>query len=74
MAEVQVGSEAVARLVTVALDVGDDAGVEVDNLEFCLDALLAEPPFVRARPVINRCTGDVLRLTYLEVDDDDPDD
>ena len=73
MAEAQVGRDAVAQVVTVALEVGDDAGVEVSNLQFCLEALLTEPPFSNAQPVIHTCRGDALRLTYLEVDDDRPD-
>lgn len=73
MAEVQVGRETMAQVVTVGLDVGDDAGVEVENLRFCLEALLTEPPFTAAQPVIHTCRGDVLRLAYLEVDDDRPD-
>ena len=73
MAEAQVGRDAVAQVVTVALEVGDDAGVEVSNLQFCLEALLTEPPFSNAQPVIHVCRGDVLRLAYLEVDDDRPD-
>ena len=70
MAEAQVGRAAVPQVVTVALEVGDDAGVEVGNLQFCLEALLTEPPFSNAQPVIHACRGDVLRLAYLEVDDD----
>lgn len=55
------------RLVAVGVDVGDDAGLVVDSLEFCLEALLSEPPFGRARPEIERLEGDVLRITYLDV-------
>jgi hydrogenase nickel incorporation protein HypA/HybF len=63
-----------ARVVTVGLDVGDDAGVEVSSLEFCLESLLAGPPFTGAKPVITRVPGDVLRVSYLEVDDGRPND
>lgn len=62
------------RLVTVGLEVGDQAGVEASNLAFCLETLLAQPPFGVARPVIERSAGDVLRVTYLEVDDGRPED
>jgi Zn finger protein HypA/HybF involved in hydrogenase expression len=62
------------QLVTVAVDVGDDAGVEPANLEFCLEAVFATPPFTGARPAILRCAGDVLRVAYLEIDDGCPDD
>lgn len=60
------------QVVTVAVEVGDESGVEVENLAFCLEAVLATPPFRAARPVIERCRGDVLRLAYLEVDDGRP--
>lgn len=56
-------------LIAVGVEVGDDAGVEPENLSFCLEALLSTPPFQGARPVILRQPGDVLRLAYLEVDD-----
>lgn len=62
------------RLVGVGVQVGDDAGVEPDNLQFCLEALLSQPPWSGARAVIERVPGDVLRLSYLEVDDGGPND
>jgi len=74
IAEQQVGSAAAARVVAVGLEVGDDTGVEVSSLEFCLENLLSTPPFCGARPVITRYPGDVLRVSYLEVDDGRPDD
>jgi Zn finger protein HypA/HybF involved in hydrogenase expression len=73
IAEEQAG-EAVENVITVGVDVGDQAGVEPENLAFCLEAVLATPPFRQARPAIARCPGDVLRVTYLEVDDGRPDD
>jgi Zn finger protein HypA/HybF involved in hydrogenase expression len=63
-----------AQLVTVAVDVGDTAGVEPSSLEFCLEAVFATPPFLGAKPHIVRCAGDVLRVAYLEIDDGCPDD
>jgi len=74
IAEERVGAAACAAVVAVGVDVGDDAGVEPANLEFCLDALLREPPFAGARPIVTRRPGDVLAVSYLEVDDDRPDD
>lgn len=62
------------RLVTVAVEVGDRAGVEPSSLEFCLDAVFAVPPFTGAKAMIVPAEGDVLQLAYLEVDDDNPDD
>ena len=64
-----VGPDRLADVIEVGLDVGVDAGVVVHNLEFCLEALLSEPPFGRGRPVITTLDGDDLRVTYLEVDD-----
>ena len=68
IAEAKLGATA-PQLVTVAVDVGDSAGVEFSSLEFCLEAVFATPPFAGAKPQIMRCTGDVLRVAYLEVDD-----
>lgn len=74
MTEERTGTSGAAAVRAVGLEVGDDAGVEIANLQFCLETLLAEPPFAGARPVILRRSGDVLRLAYLEVDDGRPDD
>jgi hydrogenase nickel incorporation protein HypA/HybF len=74
MAEDRLGRESLPALVAVGLDVGEDAGVEPENLSFCLEALLAEPPFRGAKPLITRLPGDVLRVSYLEVEDGRPDD
>ena len=60
-------------LVAVGLEVGDDAGLEIDNLEFCLEVLLTQPPFCGPELEISRLPGDVLRLSYLEVEDGSPD-
>ena len=74
LAEERFSPAELPQLITVGLDVGDDSGLEPDNLLFCLEALLAAPPFHNARPDLTRCPGDVLRVTYLELDDDRPDD
>lgn len=73
MAEERLGSEGAAHLRVVGLAVGDDAGLEPDNLTFCLDTLLAQPPFGRARTSLTRCAGNDLRVDYFEVDDGHPD-
>jgi Zn finger protein HypA/HybF involved in hydrogenase expression len=73
IAEEKLGARS-PQLVTVAVDVGDDAGVEPANLEFCLEAVFAVPPFAGAKPAILRCAGDVLRVAYLEIDDGRPED
>ncbi|MEZ4412165.1 MAG: hydrogenase/urease maturation nickel metallochaperone HypA [Gemmatimonadales bacterium] len=74
LAEERLSPVELPQLITVGLDVGDDSGLEPDNLLFCLEALLASPPFHKARPEMTRCAGDVLRVTYLELDDDRQDD
>ncbi len=74
IAEDQAGPGRAERVVTVGVEVGDNSGVEVSSLAFCLEALLVQPPFTKARPVIDRQPGDVLRVSYLEVDDGRPDD
>jgi Zn finger protein HypA/HybF involved in hydrogenase expression len=61
------------RLLSVGVEVGDDAGVEPENLAFCLEAVLAHPPFSGAPAVLQRVPGDSVRLSYLEVDDGRPD-
>jgi len=72
LAEERAGASA-GDVVAVGVEVGDQAGIEPENLAFCLEAVFAEPPFRGARPVIERRPGDVLRLAYLEVDDERPD-
>jgi Zn finger protein HypA/HybF involved in hydrogenase expression len=61
------------QLVGVGVEVGDDAGIEPGNFAFCLEVLLADPPFDGARLEIIPVPGDVLRLHHLEVDDGRPD-
>lgn len=72
IAEETVGRERLGDVREVAVEVGDRAGVERDNLTFCLEALLAEPPFGRGRPVLVAVPGEELRVLHLEVDDDGP--
>jgi Zn finger protein HypA/HybF involved in hydrogenase expression len=74
MTEERIGSGGIAQVRAVGVEIGDEAGVEVGNFQFCLETLLAEPPFRDARPVIVRRPGTDLRLAYLEVDDGRPDD
>jgi len=72
--EGQVGRSALGRVREIGVVVGQQAGVEPDNLEFCLEALLAHPPFEDARAVLELCPGDDMRVSYLEVEDDGPTD
>ena len=73
IAREHVTAEDLPYLTTVAVEVGDNAGVEPESLEFCLSVLLKEPPFRAAQPQIVRVSGDSLRVSYLEVDDGSPD-
>ena len=72
IAEERVGTRGAPFVTEVAVIVGDDAGVEPSSLEFCLETLLAHPPFGGARVHIALEPGDALRVDYLEVDDDRP--
>jgi len=63
-----------ASVVTVALEVGTDAGVEVSSLEFCLGVVLSQPPFRSPKALIEQHAGADFRVAYLEVDDGRPDD
>ena len=64
--------EQLPQLVEIGLDVGADTTIEVANLQFCLDTLLAHPPFAGATVVIARGDGDDTRVSYLEIDDERP--
>ncbi|MCJ7629262.1 MAG: hydrogenase maturation nickel metallochaperone HypA [Longimicrobiales bacterium] len=63
------GSGGCEKVSKVGIEVGDQSGVEADNLLFWLEILLAEPPFKGASPVVHPRKGDVLRVSYLEVED-----
>lgn len=68
IAEDRLGGD-VARMTSLAVELGDTAGLEPSSLEFCLEALLSQPPFTGARAEIVRVPGDVLRVNYLEIDE-----
>lgn len=70
MAEERIGTASAAQITAVGLEVGDESGIEPENLEFCLGVLLDHPPFGGARVVMRRTPGDALRLEYIEVDDE----
>jgi Zn finger protein HypA/HybF involved in hydrogenase expression len=68
----RLGPDDAALLSEIGVEVGDTSGLEPSSLEFCLEALLSEPPFRGARANIIAGAGDVLRVNYLEVDDERP--
>ncbi len=74
IAEERVGTATAPRIRRVAVCVGQDSGLEPSSLEFCLQALLSEPPFAGAGVELVPAPGSVLRVDYLEVDDDGPSD
>jgi hypothetical protein len=51
------------------VEIGREAGVELENFRFCLETLLREPPLAGATAVLLPAAGDALRLAYVEVDD-----
>ena len=61
------------RVLSLGVELGREANIEVANFRFCLDALLLDPPFSGARADIVAAPGDDLRLSYVEVDDGRPD-
>ena len=61
--------EAAAAVREIGVEVGKDAGIELDNFRFCLETLCTEPPLTGARAVLLPALGDTLRLAYVEVDD-----
>jgi Zn finger protein HypA/HybF involved in hydrogenase expression len=69
LAEEQVGREALPRVTGVGLEVGDRSGIVADNLAFCLDTLLTNPPFHAARAVVQQTCGEALRLEWVELED-----
>jgi Zn finger protein HypA/HybF involved in hydrogenase expression len=64
-----VGVEALPRVREIGLVVGERSGVEPDSLLFCLEALLEQPPFLRARPSMEMTAGDELRVSYVDLDE-----
>jgi Zn finger protein HypA/HybF involved in hydrogenase expression len=69
-----VGSDRVGRVRTVGVVVGAHSGVEVESFRFCMETLLAQPPFEAAALELEHTGGDELRVDYLEVEDADSED
>lgn len=61
----------VSRCVAVGVDVGTESGVEPSALEFCLESVFRQPPWRGARPVLSQRPGDILQVSWLEVEDDE---
>ena len=63
------GPDRLADIVSVSLEVGDEAGVEFDSLKLSLDVVLTSRPFAQAKAKILRVPGDVLRVSQVEIRD-----
>lgn len=72
LAEAHIEPERLGSLRTVAIEIGDDSNVEIENFRFCLETLLGEPPFAGAVASFIQQPGTDLRIAWLEVDDDRP--
>ena len=72
VAETYIDPDRLGSLRTVAVEVGEDSNVELENFRFCLEALLGAPPFGSASPSLISTPGTDMRIAWLEVDDDRP--
>ena len=66
------GAGALSCVTLVAVEVGDAANVEPNSLQFCLNALLGTHPFGRGRSTLQMVSGDDLRVSWFEIDDESP--
>lgn len=71
IAEAQAAPRPASAIVTVGLELGERCTLVADNLGFCLETLLAAPPFAKAAVAVERVPGDDCRVAWLEVDDGD---
>lgn len=58
-----------AAVTALGVEIGDHAGVELENFRFCLESLLQDPPFNGTKAELIPVDGDDLRLSWVEVDD-----
>ena len=63
-----------SNVLSIGVEVGPDAGIEVENFRFCLETLLQGPPFGGARAELVPAGGETLRVSYVEIDDGRPND
>jgi hydrogenase nickel incorporation protein HypA/HybF len=62
-----------ARLTKVGLRIGEFSGVEESSLRFCFEVLVRDTEMRSAVLDIERGSRDELDLSYLEVEEDEPD-
>ena len=57
-----------ARLLRVALRVGEMAGLDSESLSFCFTCITKDTPFETAELSIERSNDDALDLVHLELE------
>lgn len=62
-----------ARLTRIGLRVGEFAGIDDSSLRFCFEVLVRDTEFPGAALEIERGSRDELDLSYLEMEEDEPD-
>jgi hydrogenase nickel incorporation protein HypA/HybF len=62
-----------ARVSKIGLRIGEFAGIDDSSLRFCFDVLVRDTEFRAASLDIERGPRDELDLSYLEVEEDEPD-
>lgn len=62
-----------ARLTKIGLRIGEFAGIDDSSLRFCFEVLVRDTEFRSASLEIARSSRDELDLSYLEMEEDDPD-
>jgi hydrogenase nickel incorporation protein HypA/HybF len=61
------------RLTKIGLRIGEFAGIDDSSLRFCFDVLVRDTELRAAALDIERGPRDELDLSYLEVEEDEPD-
>jgi hydrogenase nickel incorporation protein HypA/HybF len=62
-----------ARITKIGLRIGKFAGIDDSSLRFCFEVLVRDTEFRNASLDIARSSRDELDLSYLEVEEDEPD-
>lgn len=62
-----------ARLTKIGLRIGEFAGIDDSSLRFCFEVLVRDTEFRGAALDIARSSRDELDLSYLEMEEDEPD-
>ena len=72
IAQRAIGDRSPRSIREVVVVVGEESGLEPDNLSFCLTAVLGAPPFAGARAVLRRVAGDILTVAHVDVEEPCP--